>query len=360
MTYAAQALIDLNALRQNLQLVRKEAPNSKVLAVIKANGYGHDIVRVARALEQADCFAVACIEEALLLRDSAVDKPILLLQGVAELDEINIVRDQGFQLVIHHESQIDMLEQADKGARVTVWMKIDTGMHRLGFQGDDIRKAWQRLKKLDGVKEIILMSHLAESDRTRSQRTIEQIAEFEAATVGMKADRSLANSGGLLGWSQSHYEWVRPGIMLYGISPFEATTGEIHGLKPVMTLSSRLIAVKHISKGEYVGYGSDWTAPRDMLIGVASIGYGDGYPRHAKPGTPVLVNGQRVPLIGRVSMDMICVDLNNLAGARPGDPVVAWGRGLPVEEIAQYADTIPYEVVCKVTRRVKRLVVELQ
>lgn len=359
MTRAAQALIDLGALRHNLQRLREQAPQSKVLAVIKANGYGHDVVRVAKALHDADGFGVACLEEALLLRKAGIAQPILLLQGFNEAVELPEISVHDLHSVVHHPSQLDMLAQAHLPRPINIWLKVDTGMHRLGFPPEDAAAAWQRLRDCPAVaKPARLMSHFATADDREDRRAAQQLQRFVAATEGFGSERSIANSGGVLGWPASHLEWIRPGIALYGISPFYDTVGADHGLRPVMTLTSQLIAVNRVEKGEAVGYGGQWVAPRAMRVGVAGVGYGDGYPRHAPPGTPVLVNGRPAPLVGRVSMDMICVDLSDQSAAKPGDPVVVWGDRLPVEEVARYAGTIPYELVCKVTRRVRQIVID--
>ena len=353
MTYAARATIDLGALRHNLARFREVAPGTRALAVIKANGYGHDVVRVAKALDDADGFGVACLDEAMLLRQAGVRKPILLLQGFLDKEELAEVGRHGLDIVVHHAAQIDALEKATLRVPVRVWLKVDTGMHRLGLPPEAVAEAWRRLRACPSVAEPLrLMSHFATADDREDSGTSDQLEQFLNATAPFNAERSIANSGGILGWPACHLEWSRPGVGLYGLSPFNDSIGADHGLKPVMTLTSRLVAVNKVKAGEGVGYGRGWVAARDSLIGVAAVGYGDGYPRHAAPGTPVLVNGQRAPLVGRVSMDMICVDLRDCPDAGMGDPVVLWGAGLPVEEIATRADTIGYELLCRVTQRV--------
>ena len=359
MTRATRAVIDLSALRHNLLISRQAAPNAKQMAIIKAHAYGHGMVYVAQALaEQADAFGVALIEEAIPLREAGISKPILLLEGLTDSKDLPLIRGFRLQTVVHHESQVAMLEASD-GEPVPVWLKIDTGMHRLGFAPEKAAAIYQRLLACDSVaKPIHLMTHLANADDREDQYTAQQLKTFyEAITFkdNESADVvcSIANSAGILGWPDSHADWVRPGIMLYGVSPFVDSTAAEHDLKPVMTLQSELIAVNHFKKGDSVGYGGSWTCPEDMPVGVVAIGYGDGYPRHAKPGTPILVNGQRTQLIGRVSMDMVTVDLRHQAKANVGDPVVLWGKGLPVEEVADYAGTIAYELLCSVTNRVQ-------
>jgi alanine racemase len=237
---------------------------------------------------------------------------------------------------------------------LAVWLKIDTGMNRLGFKAQDFSAVHQRLNQCAIVKQPVnLMTHFANADDKNDDKTLKQIQLFNDSVASYPGQRSMANSAGILGWKQSLTDWVRPGVMLYGISPFPDSTGEQIGLKPIMSLHSRLIAVKPIEQGDTVGYAGSWLCKQATTLGVVAIGYGDGYPRHAKSGTPVLVNGKRVPLIGRVSMDMITVDLATQPEAKPGDPVTLWGDGLAVEEIARYADTIPYTLVCGITQRVQ-------
>lgn len=354
MTSVVTAEIDCNALRQNLQRVREAAPGAKVIAVIKANAYGHGLVRVAKVLQQAgaESFAVARLNEALQLREAGIHQPILCLEGFLNREELDDLAAHDLQVVVHHESHVALLEQNPLNRPITAWLKIDSGMHRLGVSPQHALQLWRRLKQCPSVKSLKLMTHLASADDRNSEQTRRQLKLFSETIAGLDAEITIANSAGILGWSQSHGQWVRPGIMLYGVSPFIKGRGEHEGLKPVMTLTSRLIAVNQFKKGDAIGYGASWVCPEDMPIGVVACGYGDGYPRHAVPGTPVLINGQRLPLVGRISMDTLCVDLRNAPEARIGDAVTLWGRGLPVEEIAEYASTIPYELLCAVTGRV--------
>ena len=352
MTRATRAVINLSALRHNLSVVRRHAPHSRIMAIIKANGYGHGSVAVAQALREADAFGVACLDEAISLREAGIFQPIVLLEGVIHASDLNLVCGYELELVIHHPAQITLLQQY-RGRPIPVWLKLDTGMHRLGVAPAHINDLLQQLTTLEGVAQPIrLMTHLANADDRQDNTTLQQLAQFDAATANHAYETSIANSAGILAWPDSHREWVRPGIMLYGVSPFVDSQAAEHELQPVMTLHSELIAINHHQKGETVGYGGTYTCPENMPVGVVAIGYGDGYPRHAPSGTPVLVNGQRVPLVGRVSMDMICVDLRDCPDAGMGDPVVLWGAGLPVEEIATRADTIGYELLCRVTQRV--------
>jgi len=349
----ARAEINTQALRNNLEQARNAAPDRSVMAVIKANAYGHGLVGVAQALEQADGFAVACYAEAQQLRAAGIQKSILLLHGVTTAAELIQAQQSGLELVIHSSSQIDLLEQAGNTTPVKVWLKVDTGMHRLGVTLREAQACWQRLlacEIVDGPPR--LMTHLANADNVDDQATQRQVNRFYDLSMAAEAECSIANSAGILAWPTSHADWIRPGIMLYGVSPFSSSEGSLSGLQPVMTLTSELIVVKALLKGATVGYGGTWECPEDMPVGIVSIGYGDGYPRHAASGTPVLVNGQRVPLIGRVSMDMLCVDLRTVPEAHVGDSVTLWGEGLAVEEVARYAGTIGYELLCQLTGRV--------
>ncbi len=349
---AVEVCIDLNALKHNLQRVKQSAPQSRIMAVIKANGYGHGIVRMAQAMSEADAFVVARVDEALQLREAGIDKMLVVLEGFFEPADIELMANQSIQAVIHHPSQIDTLEHCSLPQPLNVWLKVDSGMHRMGVSAGLAPSAWWRLQDCDAVDEVRLMTHLASADEPDSEQTTKQLACFQAATAGLVAERSIANSAAILAWPESHADWVRPGIMLYGVSPFEAQEAQAYDLQPVMTFSSHLIAVNRFREGETVGYGATWVCPENMLVGVVSCGYGDGYPRHVAEGVEVLLNGQRVPLIGRVSMDTLCVDLRSQPQAQIGDKVVLWGSGLPVEEIARKASTIPYELLCRVAARV--------
>lgn len=342
----------MTALRHNLRRVRQCAPNSRVIAVIKANGYGHGQVRIARALGEADALAVACIEEALSLREAGIDKPILLLEGVFEAAELPLCSRWNLAIAVHDSDQVEMLEQAHLERPLTVWLKIDTGMHRLGIAPEQALTIWERLRSCPAVRTIHLMSHLARADERDVDFTGRQLQVFEEICRVLPGERSLANSAAVLAWPQTHFDWVRPGLMLYGASPFADTLAEREGLQPVMTLTTRLISVRRLQPGESVGYGGTWVCPEEMDVGVAAIGYADGYPRHAPSGTPVLVNGRRAGLAGRVSMDMIGLDLRGHPQAKVGDPVVLWGQGLPIDIIAQAVGTIPYTLLCGVTSRV--------
>lgn len=354
MTPAACAVLDLDAARHNLFKVRQCAPNAKVMAVIKANGYGHGLLRMAEALQQVDAFAVARVDEGIRLRKAGFKNRIAVLEGFTCTEELDELLHYQLDVVVHCPAQLEILEARIEPGTCAVWLKIDTGMNRLGFKAAEFNAVYQRLSQCARVKQpISLMTHFANADDANDDQTLKQIDLFKQTVDGFPCERSLANSAGILGWESSLSDWVRPGVMLYGISPFPDSTGQQLGLKPVMSLHSRLIAVKQIEAGETVGYGGSWICQKPTTLGVVAIGYGDGYPRHAKTGTPVLVNGKRVPLVGRVSMDMMTVDLENQSDAKPGDPVTLWGEGLPIEEIAHWADTIAYTLVCGVTQRVQ-------
>jgi alanine racemase len=346
--------IDIGALRNNLEVLRRLAPKSRVMAVIKANAYGHGLVVVARALESADALAVARLGEALTLRDAGIKVPIILLEGVLDREQLDAAAAADLELVVHSTEQVELLEAAPAGAHVKIWLKLDSGMNRLGFKGDAFRAAHAALSALPCVRTPLnLCTHLSSADSPELPTTAEQLMVFAAATRSLPGERSIVSSAALLGFRDSHADWVRPGLALYGISPFRGTTGADHGLRPVMTLCSRVIALKDLAEGEQVGYGADWTATRPTRLAIASVGYGDGYPRSAASGTPVLVNGERAGVVGRVSMDMLAIDITELQSlVRVGDPVVLWGDGLAVEEIALWAETIPYTLVCGISQRV--------
>ncbi|MGR5120983.1 alanine racemase [Vibrio astriarenae] len=350
---AATACIDLSALKHNLQQVRLQAPSSKVLAVVKANGYGHGLRHIAQHAQGADAFGVARIQEALQLRACGIVKPILLLEGFYSAMDLPVLVTNNIQTVVHCEEQLEALEQAQLETPVVVWLKIDSGMHRLGVRPEQYDDFVQRLHACANVaKPLRYMSHFASADEPKKPVTQAQIDLFDLLTHGCQGERSLAASAGVLAWPDSHNDWVRPGIIMYGVSPFSDNTAQMLGYKPVMTLKSHLIAVRDVKAGESVGYGGTWTSARDTKVGVIAIGYGDGYPRMAPNGTPVLVNGRRVPIAGRVSMDMLTVDLGPEAADKVGDEAILWGEGLPVEEVAQHIETIAYELVTKLTSRV--------
>jgi len=354
MTPMVSATIDTGALRHNLGVIRQAAPRARVMAVIKANAYGHGLVAVARALDGADAFAVARVDEGLTLRQAGVMTRTILLEGVFDPDQLQAAAVAGFELVVHTAEQVELLRNAPAGVKFTIWLKLDTGMNRLGFKGPAFDAAHAALCTMPAVRTPIhLFTHLASADAPECDTTAAQLAQFSTITASLPGERSIANSAGMLGFADAQADWVRPGLLLYGASPFTGSLGSDYGLRPAMTLCSHLIAVKDLEVGERVGYGGAWVAQRATRLAVAAVGYGDGYPRSLPSGAPVLVNGQRAPLAGRVSMDMIGIDVTELAiPPRPGDPVVLWGEGLPVEEVAVWAETIPYELLCGISQRV--------
>lgn len=352
MTRPARVVIDTAALRHNLSRIRKLAPDSKVMAIVKADAYGHGVERVVNTLASADAFAVACLEEAEQLRTIGVTKPVLLLEGPYSGKELKQIHVLNLDIVVHHELQLQMLEQSRLPSPINVWLKIDSGMHRLGFKPEDADPVWQRLISCDAVvNPPRLMTHFATANERNNPMTMEQLKVFNETCGHIDVERSLANSAAIIAWPDTHAEWVRPGLMLYGVSPMQDSTSADHDLLPVMSLVSELISVKSLKRGDPVGYGASWQCPEDMMIGIVAAGYGDGYPRHADSGTPILINSQRASTIGNISMDMLAVDLRSVNNARVGDPVELWGEYLPIEEIAQYAGTVPYELLCGVHKR---------
>ena len=348
------ATIDLAAIRHNLGVVRQNAPRSKVMAAIKADGYGHGAVPVARALEDhADAFAVAALEEALVLREARIKARIVLLEGILSLEEVRLCLRHGLQVVVNDHWQLDLLEALPHGARVSLWVKLDSGMHRLGFPLGDVPRIWQRIQARPDWEFMGWITHLGCADEPDNPVTREQARVFTQAVDGLPGARSIANSAGLLAWPETRADWVRPGLMLYGASPLPGRTGAQLGLKPAMRLESRLIAVRDYAAGDAIGYGGTWRCPQPMRVGVASVGYADGYHRSLPSGTPAMVRDQRVDMVGRVSMDMITLDLRAVPQASVGDPVLLWGAGLPVEEIAARAGTVSYELLCGLTQRVR-------
>ena len=348
------ATIDLAAIRHNLAQVRRLAPKSKVMAAIKADAYGHGAVPVARALEDvADSFAVACLEEALALREAHLRAPVVLLEGILSIEEAKLCLRENLDIVIHDHWQLEILESLPKGARLTLWVKLDSGMHRLGFPLTDAAGLWQRIQARPEWNFGGWITHLACADEVQNPITHEQISAFASSLKALPGARSIANSAGLIAWPESRTDWVRPGLMLYGASPLPGKTAPDLGLKPAMTLESRLIAVRDYRAGDAIGYGATYRCAENMRVGVASVGYADGYHRSLPSGTPVMIHGQRVPLIGRVSMDMINLDLRRTPMAKIGDPVLLWGDGLPAEEIAAAAGTLAYELFCGLTQRVR-------
>jgi alanine racemase len=348
-----RAIIDTPALRHNLSVIRARAGRARVIAVVKANAYGHGLVSTALALAEADAFAVARLEEGLALRAAGIATRVVLLEGVFTASQLEDAAHEGLDLVVHDPGQIELLEQAGNAERFALWIKIDTGMNRLGFRPHDFSAALARILALTPApRELRVMTHLACANERDERTTSAQLASFREAIRGLDYESSIANSAGILGNISLGCQWVRPGLALYGASPFEDASAAALGLKPAMTLMSSVIAVRHVGQGESVGYGAAWTAQRDSLVAIVAAGYGDGVPRSLGSGTPILINGKRASLAGRVSMDMIAVDVTGRPDVEVGSPAVLWGAGLAVEEVARHAGTIPYELLCSVSQRV--------
>jgi alanine racemase len=350
MSRPIRADISLPAFAHNYAAAKSKAAASRVLAVVKANGYGHGLMRVARALAHADGFATLELDGAVRLRDSGFPREILLLEGFFDPAELPVVAASRLATSVHCEEQLRMLETDPPPAPVDCYLKINTGMNRLGFAPEAARPALERLQATGAAKSITLMTHFATADGPEGVH--EAMNRFEAATRGIHLPRSLANSAAIFAHPRTHAETVRQGITLYGATPFADRSAESLGLEPAMTLHSRLIAVQDLGPGEHVGYGATFYARHPMRIGVVACGYADGYPRHAPNGTPVLVDGVLTGTAGRVSMDMITVDLTGVPQARVGSRVVLWGEGLPIDDVAQSAGTVGYELMCALATRV--------
>ncbi len=360
MSFGARAKIRLGALRHNFSLLKQSVPGSRAMVVVKANAFGHGLLPVVRALDEADSFAVARLSEALELRDAGIDKPVVLLEGFTSIDELNVAATERFEVVVHDKAQVEMLAGQGGGA-VTAWLKIDSGMNRLGFAPSDAHDLIATLSSLSAVNELRLMTHLASADEPDSPMTERQLMRFEPVARDFEGAVSIANSAAILGlpdivraaerFGFRGEHWIRPGIALYGVSPLVGRSAAELGLEAVMQFEARLIARKPLAAGEPVGYGGRYESPVDTTLGIVAAGYGDGYSRHFRDGTPVLLNGRRVPLIGSISMDMLAVDLGADAVDQVGDIAILWGDGLPVEEVSPWADTIPYELVTGVVHR---------
>jgi alanine racemase len=346
-----RAAISGAALAHNLGVARAHAGTAKIWAVLKANAYGHGLLRAARALAASDGFAILDIGEALALREAGVTKPILMLEGFFKPEDIAPAARHGLTPVIHSMEQLEMLEKTRIEGRFSVYLKVNSGMNRLGFTVDNVRLAWNALKANAAVESVTLMTHFADADGETG--VAPQLQWFNELTQPFEAPRSLANSAALLRFAEeTRADWVRPGIMLYGCSPFTFKSAEEMGLRPAMTLSSEIIGVQNLQAGERVGYGQTYEAGQEMTIGIVACGYADGYPRHAPSGTPVLVAGQRTRTVGRVSMDMICVDISDIPEAYVGTPVTLWGDGLSADEVATSAGTVSYQLLCALAQRI--------
>ncbi len=346
-----RASISLRALAHNLERARECAGSAKVWAVVKADAYGHGLRRAAGALAGADGYALLDFEQAIMLRLAGVQKPILLLEGFFSAQDLALVCEQRLTPVVHSTAQIEMLAKTPLAAPVDVYLKVNSGMNRLGFTLDNVRLGWNALEANPQVRTVTLMTHFADADGASGVEA--QLARFEEIVAPYAgAPRSLANSAALLRFPETRADWVRPGIMLYGCSPFADRSAIELELEPAMTLKTEIIAQQRLTPRERVGYGFSYQAAGEMTVGVAACGYADGYPRHAPSGTPILVDGVRTRTVGRVSMDMICVDLSRIPGAGIGSQVTLWGQGLSADEVAASAGTLSYELLCALAPRV--------
>ncbi|MDU7556449.1 MAG: alanine racemase [Pseudomonas sp.] len=352
MSRPVQATVDLHALRQNLQVVRRAAPHCRVWSVVKANAYGHGIDRIWRALEGTDGFALLNLEEAILLRERGWKGPILMLEGFFHADELPLFDKYRLTTSVHSNWQIKALQDARLHAPLDVYLKMNSGMNRLGFQPERVQTLWRQLRELSNVGDITLMAHFADAEKPDG--IAGAMIRINHASEGLDCPRSLSNSAATLWHPEAHGDWVRPGLMLYGATPFEQDHPLAARLQPVMTVESKVICVRELPAGEPVGYGAKFITPKPMRIGVVAMGYADGYPRHAPTGTPVLVAGQRSQLLGRVSMDMLCIDLTDVPDAGLGSTVELWGKNILASELAEKAETIPYQIFCNL-KRVPRL-----
>ncbi len=350
MSRPLQVRINLSALQNNLAVARQRAPNSRIMAVIKANGYGHGLLRVARALAGAEGFAVIDLNDAVVLRDAGFRQRVLLLNGFYSPEELPVITEYSLTPVIHHQQQVDRLGSAVLPVKLDVFLKLNTGMNRLGFKPGAFPSALSALKQNRLVSGITLMTHFACADD--AQGIAGQFEQFNKITASETLPRSLANSAALLRYPETHGDWVRPGIMLYGSSPFAEKSAKQLGLQPAMTLESQIIATQDLQPGDKVGYTGLFTAGKAMRVGIVACGYADGYPRHARTGTPVCVEGKITCTLGRIAMDTLCVDLSEIPQAHVGTPVTLWGEGLPVEEVAKAAGTVSYELFTKLNSRV--------
>jgi alanine racemase len=360
MSRPTRAIIDLAALRHNYGLALSLSESGQAMPIVKANAYGHGATNIARALEpMAPALGVACIEEAVELRDAGIKKPILLLEGFFSSEELVLAAQHNFWLMVQSDLQLQALESARLSQPVNCWLKLDTGMHRLGFEPSAARQLYSRLQACPNVAdEVVLATHFACADDLDGIFTSQQIQLFRRHTDGIAAPCSLANSPGLLGWPQARAQWNRPGFMLYGHSPFSQPHPQAAALQPVMTLRSEIMAIRDVAVGESVGYAAAWTAHRLSRIATVPVGYGDGYPRHAESSTPVLINGQRAQLVGRVSMDMITIDVTDVEDVTIGSEVILWGKDLSANEVAEHAETIGYEIMTRLHNRVPRVFID--
>jgi alanine racemase len=357
--YGPYVEIDLNALRHNLAQVKRYAPHSKILAMLKANAYGHGQTVCALALKDADAFGVARIDEAIALRQAHIPQPIVLMGGITSLDELEIAQSYDLDFVVHDNLQIELLNAYQGTHQFSVWLKIDTGLRRLGFLPEVAGQAYEQLKHHPHVKQPFkVMTHLIAPEKCEQPFTQEQLHLFQGVAGTWPEEKSIAKSAAIMAWPETHQDWVRPGIMLYGISPFIEKSGHDLGLKPVMTLKTQIIRINACKQGDNLGYGGHWRCPRDMRVAIIAVGYADGYPRHIQDYAPALVNGQRCAVVGRVAMDLMMLDLTHAPDAVIGDTVTLWGNGLPIEQVALAAQTISYTLTTAISGRVKRSIID--
>ena len=355
MSRTAVAILSTENLLHNISVIKSKVGETKIIAMVKANAYGHGIRSVASRIDKhVDILGVASIDEALALRKIGVKAPIMLAEGVFEAGELLIAAAENFEVVFHNPMQIEWLEKSSLPLPLHSWIKVNTGMGRLGFSIEECAQYYDKLNSLEQVvKPIKVMSHFACSDELEHPLNNQQILAFKGIIAELKGEFSICNSAAIFHFPECHYDYVRPGLAIYGVSPINNVSAESLGLKPVMTVQSNLISVKMMPKGSYIGYGARYCCAEDMLVGVIAFGYGDGYPITAKDGTPILVNKKKCALIGRVSMDMMMVDLRECQDAKVGDAVILWGHGLPIEEVAHYTNNITYDMLCGIQHRVK-------
>jgi alanine racemase len=350
-----EATIDLNALSHNYNVIKNlVSKDTQIMPMVKANAYGHGLIEVAQHLQEADAFGVATLPEAFKLRDSGIKQDLFVMCGFRNADELSLFSELDLTAVVHHPDQVDWLLQASLEKPISVWLKVDTGMHRLGVSPEDFPSIVDKLNQSSNICHPFgIMTHLANADADK-EFTQHQVDLFDKLTKDLDQPKSVANSAGILAFKAAHHQLVRPGIMLYGVSPFADKTGADLGLKPAMRFTSNLVAHKQVKKGEYIGYGCTWQADRDLVVGIVTVGYGDGYPRHAQNGTPVMVDNRVCPLVGRVSMDLLAIDISAVPNPTIGQSVVLWGEELPAEMVATSSDTIAYELFCQLTERVMK------
>ena len=357
MRRSAYAVIQLDHLAHNLQLLRTYTKNAKIISVVKADAYGHGLAQTAKALAQTDAFAVACIDEAITLRSTGILHPIICLQGFKDADDLQQIVDSNIQTVIHSDHQLKILKSYPLKQSIQVWLKVDTGMGRLGFVPDQVKQAYKQLEQLPQVSKIRLMTHFANADMLDDTFMQRQLQQFEKTCDQFPGcERSGANSAAGLAYSNSLYEWIRPGLCLYGISPFQSDRShpDLSELKPVMSLHAPIISIKDMQAGDRIGYGGTYTCPQAMRIAVIALGYADGYPRALQTSVNVSINGHLAPIVGRVSMDMITVDISEI-DTNIGDEVELWGQDINIHDVATAANMLSYELLCSISGHVHRV-----